>query len=605
MVFLADDGDLLCDSEAAGSADDVSEVCDAYWHECKGSTMAGDDQVADQSSGWFCYTQVMTDAKTTDMSDVVVGNEQVIGSDFACVECGYNLRTMKHSGDCPECGTAVVESLRGDLLEYADSRWLGRIHWGVRLFMVWYLLEISHWPVVMLMRYLTRVEYGDPDSAWFMSGILADLFLLFGVGVFGSMGYLLTSYEPRKYYRSRSVWYWVVRLAVIVFVVSWIGEVIIDWWYWYIDPPEMHWLLEQTLLEWVDWSIGLIHDVATIIAMIGCTVLLHRLSKRMIDRRLLGQTILMMFIAGIVTWMYMPYSTLIKQVGLDFFFSRFDHYKGWVSLYVNIYFLLIGVGFVSLIGRLRNRNYRHEHVSILEPDDNWGDSKHIAGMSKGLSILKWSFFLVLGCVISYSSKERYWRPPELFAAIDSVGLLLGLLGLYGGSYMIFRRPGFSPKMSFRLAITATIVWAMGSIGLFLMTVNYLQVVAIKRGLGLSHDEIWFEMRDCDLSGGTLIIVSLFVLLNHLGWMAGQIGHLRLAGRFRFLNIAWFIYVICFLLYFLEVTSLPDEHPYPLSFSLLRRIFNGGALGLSVWTLVLVDLLWREFDRGVLVVKSRG
>lgn len=35
-----------------------------------------------------------------------------IECDFPCVECGYNLRTRRVNEICPECGTAVLESVK-------------------------------------------------------------------------------------------------------------------------------------------------------------------------------------------------------------------------------------------------------------------------------------------------------------------------------------------------------------------------------------------------------------------------------------------------------------------------------------------------------------
>jgi hypothetical protein len=46
--------------------------------------------------------------------------------DLPCRSCGYNLRTLSTDTICPECGTPVVSSLRGELLRDADPAWL---HW--------------------------------------------------------------------------------------------------------------------------------------------------------------------------------------------------------------------------------------------------------------------------------------------------------------------------------------------------------------------------------------------------------------------------------------------------------------------------------------------
>lgn len=37
-----------------------------------------------------------------------------VEDDQPCVQCGYNLRGVILSGNCPECGKAVTLSLRGE-----------------------------------------------------------------------------------------------------------------------------------------------------------------------------------------------------------------------------------------------------------------------------------------------------------------------------------------------------------------------------------------------------------------------------------------------------------------------------------------------------------
>jgi hypothetical protein len=39
-------------------------------------------------------------------------DEVRVPEDLACIRCGYNLRTLREDGVCPECGDAVAESLR-------------------------------------------------------------------------------------------------------------------------------------------------------------------------------------------------------------------------------------------------------------------------------------------------------------------------------------------------------------------------------------------------------------------------------------------------------------------------------------------------------------
>ncbi len=68
-------------------------------------------------------------------------------ADLHCVRCGYHLRGLAEDGTCPECGTAVARSMRGDLLSAADPAWLRRIYRGqlyIGIGCAVFLLNIPH-----------------------------------------------------------------------------------------------------------------------------------------------------------------------------------------------------------------------------------------------------------------------------------------------------------------------------------------------------------------------------------------------------------------------------------------------------------------------------
>jgi hypothetical protein len=59
-------------------------------------------------------------------------SEPVVTAAARCGRCGYALRGLSADGVCPECGTALKDSLRGALLRYADPDWLHQILRGLR-----------------------------------------------------------------------------------------------------------------------------------------------------------------------------------------------------------------------------------------------------------------------------------------------------------------------------------------------------------------------------------------------------------------------------------------------------------------------------------------
>src|SRR5512143_3355421 len=66
----------------------------------------------------------------------LVDADQRVCVDVPCDACGYNLRTLQATGTCPECGAAVLDSIRSDDLRYAPANWVRRLGWGATLLAV-------------------------------------------------------------------------------------------------------------------------------------------------------------------------------------------------------------------------------------------------------------------------------------------------------------------------------------------------------------------------------------------------------------------------------------------------------------------------------------
>jgi hypothetical protein len=53
-----------------------------------------------------------------------------IDADWFCVSCGYNLRSLRKSGRCPECNTPIPKSLRMRSLSCSSDNWLHLVRDG-------------------------------------------------------------------------------------------------------------------------------------------------------------------------------------------------------------------------------------------------------------------------------------------------------------------------------------------------------------------------------------------------------------------------------------------------------------------------------------------
>src|SRR5690606_11862442 len=52
-------------------------------------------------------------------------------TELACVQCGYNLRTIHLNAACPECGTAVGETLNTTVAQWDPRRRVTHLYKGV------------------------------------------------------------------------------------------------------------------------------------------------------------------------------------------------------------------------------------------------------------------------------------------------------------------------------------------------------------------------------------------------------------------------------------------------------------------------------------------
>lgn len=117
----------------------------------------------------------------------------------SCITCGYDLRGQSIEDKCPECGAPVEQSLRGDLLQYADPSWLRTIARGAALVKWGVWLVVAYIPLVIAVAIVFglvlagRVSVVYENAAtYFALGVLVIGLLLGGAGAF-----LSTTVDPK------------------------------------------------------------------------------------------------------------------------------------------------------------------------------------------------------------------------------------------------------------------------------------------------------------------------------------------------------------------------------------------------------------------------
>lgn len=132
-----------------------------------------------------------------------------VPTDTPCVQCGYNLRMLAADSRCPECGTAVGRSLRGDRLMYSSPDWVEKLARGIAVMVAMIAIQIV-------------LSFGVPCLArtWQLFPLILgpSLFLLQIGSAWGA--WLLTTPEPT---RTGTAADWDVRRVVRVSAVAGLG----------------------------------------------------------------------------------------------------------------------------------------------------------------------------------------------------------------------------------------------------------------------------------------------------------------------------------------------------------------------------------------------
>jgi hypothetical protein len=136
-------------------------------------------------------------------------------TDQHCISCGYLLRGLNPSGTCPECGTSVAESLRGDLLFYRNIEYVRTLKKGLSYILNGILLYII---LIIVSLFAAQVAAGlaTPVNIQLLSsGGSLGISILILVG-----WWLFTNQDPGVPLHAEPKARKITRIAVIASVVT-------------------------------------------------------------------------------------------------------------------------------------------------------------------------------------------------------------------------------------------------------------------------------------------------------------------------------------------------------------------------------------------------
>lgn len=193
-----------------------------------------------------------------------------ITHDVPCIHCGYNLRGLTPGGMCPECGNPIAESLRGDLLRYANSKWLRRVQWGLAIAIFSVGIDI----VLQFSAGWLSSLYGPNrvvfSLIWFVRALIA-----FAAAMF------ITAREPRTSFQSSGV-----SLRQMIRTLAGVQTIL---------PTINHFTPEFPSLFWLFGFVTAM--LIYIVKFVAELVFLRRLARRVPNKSLERSTTLLVWLA--------------------------------------------------------------------------------------------------------------------------------------------------------------------------------------------------------------------------------------------------------------------------------------------------------------------
>lgn len=282
----------------------------------------------------------MTDPQRVDRPPV--DSNGCLIADLSCRRCGYNLRGLREEGACPECGSAVGLSTRGNFLRFADPKWVETIAKGIRIILWGILVSIFG---NCIAGGLSQASPGMAPAAPVLA-LLASL-----VGLFGA--WLLTEPDPShvgedRTARARRITRVALLLGVVAGLLGILEQVL-------PNDPAMH-----AVFGLITIAVGLF----TIVGEFYKFVYLEHLASRVPDDLLVKR-------ARVLRWAFVICTSALVvggvtvAVGSATQSSAFAVIGGFFAIFGGIAFLIVGIASILFYFRLSKRLKEQSELAKL------------------------------------------------------------------------------------------------------------------------------------------------------------------------------------------------------------------------------------------------
>jgi hypothetical protein len=256
----------------------------------------------------------------------------VVLIDTPCRKCQYDLRSLSVEGRCPECGTPVGLSIRGDLLRYSDPAWLHMLRRGITFVIAAVVFGI-----------LAGV-LGGVGAVVLHSSLPALLVNLVTAGLYLLGGWFLTMPDPSglgedKYGKSRQI----IRIALFTGIAGHLITLV-------QQTPGIHPVVRSFLT--------LFSALVAIISVIGQFATLNYLGKlalRIPDYEIAKRARFLMYAIGISYGVLACFGLVAALIGFAGGMGGTAIGLGCVAGLAGLALLVFGVMYLFMLGKLGRR----------------------------------------------------------------------------------------------------------------------------------------------------------------------------------------------------------------------------------------------------------